>query len=168
MPLGSWTELLVPPALPGPIGTPLTAAAPAPAEPASGEPTAPLCADNLIGNIKLPLSAMTIKVDLPNIDHPPGRVGLTNRPAHRSSPGSPTPGASVAFAITPGNARQSQSGPGGRAERGSKNFTLAICHHAVQIVISHRSIPPASRGIFIRRCYNLSFDACLFRWRLPK
>src|ERR1700730_3149219 len=110
MPLGSETAWWVQPALPGPIGTPLTAPAPALAEPASGEPTAPPCADNLIGNIKLPLSAMTIKVDLPNIDHPPGRVGLTNRPAHRSS------GASV-LGVTFGNARQSQSGPGGRANR---------------------------------------------------
>jgi len=55
---------LVPPALPGPIGTPLTAAAPAPADPAGG--AAP-CADTLRGNIKLPLSAMTMNVALPNI-----------------------------------------------------------------------------------------------------
>jgi hypothetical protein len=39
-PLGSLTELFVPPALPGPMGTPLTPALPAPAEPAAGEPTA--------------------------------------------------------------------------------------------------------------------------------
>jgi hypothetical protein len=53
---------LVPPALPGPIGTPLTAAGPAPAEPASG-----FCADDLIGNIKLPASAKAISIDLRNM-----------------------------------------------------------------------------------------------------
>jgi hypothetical protein len=39
-PLGSLPELLSPPALAGPAGTPLTPAVPAPAEPALGEPTA--------------------------------------------------------------------------------------------------------------------------------
>src|SRR4051794_9309794 len=39
-PLGSFTELLRPPTLPGPDGTPLTPAVPAPAAPALGEPTA--------------------------------------------------------------------------------------------------------------------------------
>jgi hypothetical protein len=39
-PLGSLPELLSPPALAGPDGTPLTPAVPAPAEPALGEPTA--------------------------------------------------------------------------------------------------------------------------------
>jgi hypothetical protein len=39
-PLGSLPELLRPPALAGPDGTPLTPAVPAPAEPALGEPTA--------------------------------------------------------------------------------------------------------------------------------
>jgi hypothetical protein len=38
--LGSLPELLSPPALAGPDGTPLTPAVPAPAEPALGEPTA--------------------------------------------------------------------------------------------------------------------------------
>jgi hypothetical protein len=38
-PLGSFTELFRPPALAGPLGTPLTPAVPAPAEPAFGEPT---------------------------------------------------------------------------------------------------------------------------------
>jgi len=38
-PLGSLPELLSPPALAGPDGTPLTPAAPAPAEPALGELT---------------------------------------------------------------------------------------------------------------------------------
>jgi hypothetical protein len=40
MPLGSLTELLTPPTLPGPAGTPLTPVVPAPAEPAFGVPTA--------------------------------------------------------------------------------------------------------------------------------
>jgi hypothetical protein len=39
-PLGSLPELLRPPALAGPDGTPLTPAVPAPGEPAFGEPTA--------------------------------------------------------------------------------------------------------------------------------
>jgi hypothetical protein len=39
-PLESLPELLSPPALAGPDGTPLTPAVPAPAEPALGEPTA--------------------------------------------------------------------------------------------------------------------------------
>src|SRR5471032_1926535 len=39
-PLGLLPELLRPPALAGPDGTPLTAAGPAPAEPAFGEPAA--------------------------------------------------------------------------------------------------------------------------------
>ena len=39
-PLGSLPELLSPPALAGPLGTPLTPAVPAPAEPAFGDPTA--------------------------------------------------------------------------------------------------------------------------------
>jgi hypothetical protein len=45
-PLGSLPELLRPPALAGPDGTPLTPAVPAPADPAFGEPAAlPLPAD---------------------------------------------------------------------------------------------------------------------------
>jgi hypothetical protein len=45
-PLGSLTELLRPPALPGPEGTPLIAEFPAPAEPAFGVPAAaPVPAD---------------------------------------------------------------------------------------------------------------------------
>lgn len=39
-PLGSFPELFRPPALAGPLGTPLTPAVPAPAAPALGEPTA--------------------------------------------------------------------------------------------------------------------------------
>jgi hypothetical protein len=39
-PLGSLPELLSPPALAGPLGTPLKPAVPAPAEPAFGDPTA--------------------------------------------------------------------------------------------------------------------------------
>jgi hypothetical protein len=69
-PLGSLIELLRPPALAGPDGTPLVADVPAPAEPALGEPAAEpvpaeaplaappalappaLCADALTGNIR--------------------------------------------------------------------------------------------------------------------
>src|SRR5258707_4602420 len=40
MPLGSLTELLTPPTLPGPDGMPLTPVVPAPAEPAFGVPAA--------------------------------------------------------------------------------------------------------------------------------
>jgi hypothetical protein len=39
-PLGSLSELFSPPALAGPLGTPLTPAVPAPAEPAFGDPAA--------------------------------------------------------------------------------------------------------------------------------
>jgi hypothetical protein len=42
MPLGSLTELLTPPTLPGPAGMPLTPVVPAPAEPAFGVPTTAL------------------------------------------------------------------------------------------------------------------------------
>jgi hypothetical protein len=70
-PLGSLTELLRPPALAGPDGTPLVADVPAPAEPALGEPAAEpvpadaplaappapappaLCANALMGNIRI-------------------------------------------------------------------------------------------------------------------
>jgi hypothetical protein len=41
MPLGSLTELLTPPTLPGPEGMPLTPVVPAPAEPALGVLTPP-------------------------------------------------------------------------------------------------------------------------------
>jgi hypothetical protein len=68
-PLGSLPELLSPPALAGPDGTPLTPAVPAPAEPALGEPAAlplpadgplaappapppPLCANECIGPVR--------------------------------------------------------------------------------------------------------------------
>jgi hypothetical protein len=64
-PLGSLPELLRPPILAGPDGTPLTPAVPAPAEPALGEPTAlpppadgplaappALCANEFTENIK--------------------------------------------------------------------------------------------------------------------
>jgi hypothetical protein len=63
-PLGSLAELLRPPALAGPDGTPLTAAGPAPAEPAFGEPaTLPLaappvpCANEPAGVIKIAIAA---------------------------------------------------------------------------------------------------------------
>ena len=62
MPLGSLTELLRPPALPGPLGIPLT--------PASAAP----CANDCTGDIKQPAHARAKNVDLPNIDHSPVRV----------------------------------------------------------------------------------------------
>ncbi len=62
MPLGSLTELLRPPALPGPFGIPLT--------PASAAP----CANDGTGDIKQPAHARAKNVDLPNIDRSPVRV----------------------------------------------------------------------------------------------
>ena len=56
MPLGSLIELLTPPALPGPCGTPLT--------PAS-------CASKLIGALKPAANTSAKKADLPNIGHSP-------------------------------------------------------------------------------------------------
>jgi hypothetical protein len=56
MPLGSLTELLRPPALPGPRGIPLT--------PAS-------CAKHGAGAARQPANAKAKKHDLPNIDPPP-------------------------------------------------------------------------------------------------
>jgi hypothetical protein len=66
MPLGSLTELLRPPALPGPRGMPLT--------PAS-------CARAGKG-ARQPMSANAKNHDLPNIDHASGYP--TKRPAYRS------------------------------------------------------------------------------------
>jgi hypothetical protein len=51
-PLGSFPELFRPPALAGPLGTPLTPAVPAPAEPALGEPIA--LADPRVGPLAAP------------------------------------------------------------------------------------------------------------------
>jgi len=62
MPLGSLTELLRPPALPGPFGIPLT--------PASAAP----CANDCTGDIKQPAHARAKNVDFPNIGHSPVRV----------------------------------------------------------------------------------------------
>ena len=77
-PLGSLTELLLPPALPGPAGTPLTPVVPAPAEPAGGVPVelpavAPAadppadppvpCARAAIGSIRLAAAAIAIRFD---------------------------------------------------------------------------------------------------------
>jgi hypothetical protein len=57
MPLGSLTELLRPPALPGPRGIPLTPASPAP------------WAKHGAGAARQPANATAKKHDLPNIDH---------------------------------------------------------------------------------------------------
>jgi hypothetical protein len=82
MPLGSLTELLGPPTLPGPLGMPLT-------------PASPACARHFTGAIRLPANARAINADLPNIDHlrnvinepegPPflvARQGLAAHPNH--------------------------------------------------------------------------------------
>jgi hypothetical protein len=77
-PLGSLTELLFPPAFPGPAGTPLTPVVPEPAEPAGGvlvglpeaapavdplaAPPAP-CARAAIGSIRLAAAAIAIRFD---------------------------------------------------------------------------------------------------------
>jgi hypothetical protein len=77
-PLGSLTELLLPPAFPGPAGTPLTPVVPAPAEPALGvpvglpevapaadppaDPPAP-CARALTGSIRQAAAAIAIRFD---------------------------------------------------------------------------------------------------------
>jgi hypothetical protein len=85
VPLGSLPELLRPPALAGPDGTPLTPAVPAPAEPALGEPAAvpepadgplaappalpplappALCANEPAGNIKIASAAIAAAVNV--------------------------------------------------------------------------------------------------------
>jgi hypothetical protein len=77
-PLGSLTELLLPPAFPGPAGTPLTPVVPAPAEPALGvpvglpevapaadppaDPPAP-CARAATGSIRQAAAAIAIRFD---------------------------------------------------------------------------------------------------------
>ena len=67
-PLGSLPELLSPPTLAGPLGTPVKPAVPAPAEPAFGDPTAlPLPAD---GPLAAPPAAPP-PADPPPADPPP-------------------------------------------------------------------------------------------------
>jgi hypothetical protein len=81
-PLGSLTELFRPPGLAGPGGTPLTAAVPAPAEPALGEPAAPplpavaplaappalppplLCANETAGIVRIAIAAIAALTDV--------------------------------------------------------------------------------------------------------
>jgi hypothetical protein len=79
-PLGSLPELLRPPALAGPDGTPLTPAVPAPAEPALGEPAAlplpadgplaappappPLCANEPTGLATIAIAIMDVATDI--------------------------------------------------------------------------------------------------------
>jgi hypothetical protein len=77
-PLGSFTELLFPPALPGPAGTPLTPVVPEPAEPAAGVPAGLLvaapaldppaappapCARAATGSMRLAAVAIAIRFD---------------------------------------------------------------------------------------------------------
>jgi hypothetical protein len=66
-PLGSLPELLSPPALAGPFGTPLTAAVPAPAAPALGVPTE--LAVPVVGPLAAPVAAPPAEV--PPVDAPP-------------------------------------------------------------------------------------------------
>jgi hypothetical protein len=68
-PLGSLTELLRPPALPGPRGMPLT--------PAS-------CAKHGAGAAKQPANAKAKKCDLPNINHSSRRTSLIASGSHPS------------------------------------------------------------------------------------
>jgi hypothetical protein len=74
MPLGSLSELLPPPTLPGPDGMPLTPVVPAPAEPAFGVPTAlpdpaavppapAVCANDAAGAIKMAVTASANMVE---------------------------------------------------------------------------------------------------------
>jgi hypothetical protein len=73
-PLGSLIELLVPPTLPGPAGTPLTPVVPAPADPALGvdgvdgvvDVAAPLapCAKEVTGVIKATMTAAAMIFDI--------------------------------------------------------------------------------------------------------
>jgi hypothetical protein len=74
MPLGSLTELLRPPTLPGPRGIPLTPASPAP------------CAKDGAGAARQPANAKAKKHDLPNIDHASrinASIAQTTRPQRR-------------------------------------------------------------------------------------
>jgi hypothetical protein len=61
MPLGSLSELLRPPALPGPRRIPLTPASPAP------------CAKDGTGAVRQPANAKANNGDFPNIDHASGK-----------------------------------------------------------------------------------------------
>jgi hypothetical protein len=71
-PLGSLPELLSPPALAGPDGTPLTPAVPAPAEPALGGPTALplpaedplLCANEFAGPMRSAMAMIDAVADI--------------------------------------------------------------------------------------------------------
>jgi hypothetical protein len=71
-PLGSLIELLLPPTLPGPAGTPLTPVVPAPADPAFGVPAglldvappAALCANEAAGAIKLEIMASVVSIGM--------------------------------------------------------------------------------------------------------
>jgi hypothetical protein len=65
-PLGSLSELFSPPALAGPLGTPLTPAVPAPAEPAFGDPAALF--DPAVGPLAAPVAP---PAEAPPDDPPP-------------------------------------------------------------------------------------------------
>src|SRR3954451_22191857 len=67
MPLGSLSELLRPPTLPGPRGMPLTPASPAP------------CANSGAGTADKPSNVTATKADLRSIDHTSRRAALRKR-----------------------------------------------------------------------------------------
>jgi hypothetical protein len=70
-PLGSFTELFSPPALAGPLGTPLMPAVPAPAEPAFGVPVG--LTDPAVGPLAAPVAEAPVAppADPPPADAPP-------------------------------------------------------------------------------------------------
>jgi hypothetical protein len=80
MPLGSLTELLTPPTLPGPGGMPLTPVVPAPAEPAFGVPTAlpdpavAFWANDGLGTIRTLMSASAVARRIFDIGYSPGEM----------------------------------------------------------------------------------------------
>jgi hypothetical protein len=76
-PLGSLPELFRPPALAGPLGTPLTAAVPAPGDPAFGEPTElPV---PMLGPLAAPAD------DVPPADPPPLLCARANEAANENA-----------------------------------------------------------------------------------
>ena len=81
-PLGSLTELLSPPALAGPFGTPLMAAVPAPAAPAFGVPTEPAvpAVDPMAAPVAVP------PVEAPPVEAPPAAPPLLALPPELAPP----------------------------------------------------------------------------------
>jgi hypothetical protein len=79
IPLGSLTELLTPPTLPGPAGMPLTPVVPAPAlgvptalvDPAVVPPAPAFCANEVAGAIKMAMTASAAVVEVFDIRRSP-------------------------------------------------------------------------------------------------